>query len=288
MIFQSPGAFLINFGFLQIRWYGVLIALGFVLAAIMVNRRAREWRLDLEQITNLCLISFIGGIIGGRLYFVALNWSSFWTQPQEIFAMWHGGMSIHGGIIGGFLTAAVYCCYAKLPALRCFDLGGCAIPLAQAVGRWGNFFNSEAFGKPVPNDFPLKLFIPRESKPYQYYSHDYFHPTFLYESIWNILIFLFLYYVAAKRLYKYPGLTFLLYIDLYSLGRLMIEPLRVDSIMAGDTPVPIIASVTGIVLSSVAFLALLFYYKKKGITVPIPVETPVPKEDETTNKEPSE
>jgi phosphatidylglycerol:prolipoprotein diacylglycerol transferase len=270
MHFQSPGPFFINIGFVTIRWYGVLIALGFVCAAIMAHHLAKRWRLDAEQITNMCLISFIGGIIGGRLYFVALNWSSFWAQPSEIIAMWHGGMSIHGGIIGGFLTGGLYCHFTKLPVLRCMDLGGCALPLAQAIGRWGNFFNSEAFGRPVPDDFPLKLFIPRESRGYQYFNHEYFHPTFLYESIWNLLVFLFLYYVASKKLYKYPGLLFLLYIDLYSLGRLIIEPMRVDSIMAGSTPVPIIASAAGLVGSSVLFLALLAYYKRKGIEVGLP------------------
>jgi len=272
MIFQSPGAFFINLSFLQIRWYGIMIAFGFVLAAIMAHRLAKRWRIDTEQVTNLCLISFIGGIIGGRLYFVALNWSAFFVQPWEILAMWHGGMSIHGGIIGGFLTAAIYSRFTKLKILRSLDLGGCVTPLAQAVGRWGNFFNSEAYGKPVPDDFPLKLFIPRENRGYEYFNHEYFHPTFLYESIWNLLIFLFLYNVASKKLYKYPGLTFLLYLDLYSLGRLLIEPLRVDSIMAGSIPVPIIASAASLVGSSILFLALLLYYKKKGITVDIPPE----------------
>lgn len=264
MIFQSPGPFFIKLGFISIRWYGILIALGFVAAAFMIHRLAKKWGMDTEKVINLALISFMGGVLGGRLYFVALNWSSFWQQPWEILAMWHGGMSIHGGIIGGFATAAIYSYFSKLPIVRSFDLGACVTPLAQSIGRWGNFFNSEAYGRPVPDDFPVKLFIPREYRDIQYFNHDYFHPTFLYESIWNLAVFLFLYFFAAKRLNKFRGLLFLLYIDLYSLGRLMIEPIRVDSIMAGSVPVPIIASVAGLVGSSVLALALIWFYRTKG------------------------
>lgn len=245
-----------------IRWYGAIIALGFVVATYFIVQKAKKWHIDPEEVTNLALISFVGGIIGGRLYFVMLNWSTFWTQPMEILAMWHGGMSIHGGIIGGFLTGAIYSRYAKLPILRCLDMGACVIPIAQAIGRWGNFFNSEAFGRPVPDSFPLKLYVSREYVPAEYFTHQYFHPTFLYESIWNLLTFAFLYYYASKKLYRTPGLCFLLYLNLYSLGRLMIEPIRVDSIMAGALPVPIIASAATMVLASGLALAMLWYYKK--------------------------
>ena len=261
-----------------IRWYGLLIALGFVVASYFLIQKAKQWQLNLEEITNLALIGFLGGIIGGRLYFVMLNWSAFWAQPGEIIAMWHGGMSIHGGIIGGFLTTILYCRYAKLPVLRCLDLGACCIPMAQAIGRWGNFFNSEAFGRPVPDDFPIKLLVPRENIPTEYFTHQYFHPTFLYECVWNLLTFAFLYYFASKKLYRYPGLVFLLYLDLYSLGRLMIEPLRVDSIMAGALPVPIIASAATMVVASIAFLAAVFYYKKNPskMSPAAPPEEPLP------------
>ncbi|MDZ4833053.1 MAG: prolipoprotein diacylglyceryl transferase [Candidatus Melainabacteria bacterium] len=257
-----------------IRWYGAIIALGFVVASYFVIQKAKRWQLDVEEVTNLALIGFLGGIIGGRLYFVMLNWSSFWAQPSEIIAMWHGGMSIHGGIIGGFLTTVLYCRYAKLPVLRCLDLGACGLPIAQAIGRWGNFFNSEAFGRPVPDDFPLKLRI-TENVPPEYFTHQFFHPTFLYECAWNLSIFAFLYYFASKKLYRYPGLAFLLYLDLYSLGRLMIEPLRVDSIMAGALPVPIIASAATMVISSALALGLIWYYKKNPAKMSPPL-APLP------------
>ena len=265
MIFQSPGAIVVKLGALTIRWYGVLIALGFLLATAMAHKLAARWGLDHEKVTNGALISFLGGIVGGRLYFVALGWQYFVAHPWEIFATWNGGMSIHGGIIGGFLTGAIYCYFAKLPILRCMDLGGVVTPLAQAVGRWGNFFNSEAFGRPVSDDFPLKLFIPRDCRPMVYANHEYFHPTFLYESIWDLVLFLFLYFSASKKLVKYPGLTFLAYLSIYSIGRLLIEPLRVDSIMAGTWAVPIVASAVSLALSIIFSGVLLWYYKKNPV-----------------------
>ena len=264
MTFQSPGAILFTIGPLTIRWYGLLIALGFLVATSVVMKLSKRWNLDQEKIINAALIGFVSGVLGGRLYFVALSWPYFISHPAEILATWKGGLSIHGGIIGGFLATAIYCYYAKLPVLRCLDMGGCATVLAQAVGRWGNFFNSEAFGRPVGEDFPLKLFIPLENRPLPYFHHSYFHPTFLYESLWNVLTFLFLYYVVLPRMEKYPGATFCIYVALYNVGRLLIEPIRVDSIMAMGVPVPIVASAAGLALSLIAAMALISYHKRKA------------------------
>jgi phosphatidylglycerol:prolipoprotein diacylglycerol transferase len=204
---------------------------------------------------------------------VALSWPYFLHRPSEILAIWNGGMSIHGGIIGGFLTAAIYSYYARLPALRIIDIGACVTPLAQAVGRWGNFFNSEAFGKPVPDDFPVKLLIDQDARPIQYFNHQYFHPTFLYEGIWNLFVFFFLYYVASKKLSSYPGTLFLLYLALYSIGRLLIEPIRTDSIMAGTIPVPIIASGVTLVGACLLFAGLLWRYKRASGKEPEKADT---------------
>jgi len=269
---------------ITVRWYGVMIALGFVAATYMAIRLAKRWELDEEQIVNGALISFMGGVLGARLYFVAISWDYFSHHPAEILATWLGGMSIHGGIIGGFLVAAIYCRYAKLPVLRCFDLGGTVIPLAQAIGRWGNFFNSEAFGKPVGNDFPLKLFIPKESRPYFPLSnYEYFHPTFLYECLWNLMIFCLLYFFISKKLAKYPGSTFAAYIALYSIGRLLIEPIRVDSIMAGSTPIPIIASAVSLVASVACLIGLRSFYKRKAQPQEAGKETASAEQDQTGN-----
>lgn len=262
-MFQSPGAVFFKLGPITIRWYGVMIALGFLLAAFVASRLARRWNMSSERIINLALVIFIGGIIGARLYFVILSWSYFSHHLSEIIATWHGGLSIHGGIIGGILVGAIYCNRARLPFLRCADLFACVVPLAQSIGRWGNFFNSEAFGKPVADSFPLKLYIPLENRPLSYYNYNYFHPTFLYESAWDFCLFLILYFVAAEKLKRYPGIVFFLYLAGYSVGRLLIEPLRVDSIVLLNLPAPSVVSAITLALSIVIAMLLLWRYRSE-------------------------
>lgn len=257
LILQSPGAVLCKLGAVTIRWYGLMIALGFVAASFFASRLARLKGLDGEKITNLTLVCFIAGIIGARLYFVALNWESYLSRPLEIFATWLGGLSIHGGIIGGFIAGYVYTGIQKMPRREVADICGAVIPLGQAIGRWGNFFNSEAFGQPVSDGFPLAVFIPQASRPQAFSDESLFHATFLYESIWDMGIFILIYFYLIKRLEKFPGLCFLAYLALYSLGRLMIEPLRTDSIMAGEIPVPVIASAFIFALSIVLIPVLV-------------------------------
>jgi phosphatidylglycerol:prolipoprotein diacylglycerol transferase len=261
VILQSPGAVLKKLGPITVRWYGVMIALGFVCASFFAARLARRQNIDPEKITNLTLLCFIAGIIGSRLYFVALNWTSYINRPGDILATWQGGMSIHGGIIGGFIAFYLYCSFYKLPKRIVVDICATVLPLGQAVGRWGNFFNSEAFGTPVPTDFPIAVFIPPESRPARFPDASLFHATFLYESIWDFGIFALLYFFLTKKLTKYPGVCSLIYLALYNIGRLMIEPMRTDSIMAGQIPVPIIAS-AGMVVLAIALIPFLL--KKDG------------------------
>ena len=207
------------------------------------------------------LLAFIAGILGGRLYYVALKWDEFAINPQDILATWKGGMSIHGGIIGGFIAGVLYAHYARLPKRQVADIVASVLPLGQAIGRWGNFFNSEAFGGPVPEGFPLAVFIPAEARPPVYASNELFHATFLYESVWDFGIFALLYFYLSKRLQRVPGVCFLVYLALYNIGRLMIEPLRSDSIMAGQIPVPIIASAVQLLLAVVLVPVLVHYAK---------------------------
>lgn len=248
LVLKSPGAILLKLGSVTVRWYGIMIACGFLAAAHFAGRLATRWGLDAEKMVNLSLTSFLGGVLGARLYFVALNLPSYLERPQDILATWLGGMSIHGGIIGGLLTGIIAAKKMQLQNIRRYaDVFGVVVPLGQAVGRWGNFFNSEAFGLPVLPGFPVALYIPADMRPEKYASSEYFHAAFLYESIWDLGIFLALYFWGADRLKKYPGVCFLVYIALYSIGRLLIEPIRTDSIMAGAMPVPIAASAATLV-----------------------------------------
>lgn len=228
-----------------------MIALGFVCASYFATRLAKRQCIDAEKLTNLTLFCFIAGIIGSRLYFVALNWTSYINRPAEILATWQGGMSIHGGIIGGFIAFYLYCHHYKMPKRQIADICAAVLPLGQAIGRWGNFFNSEAYGIPISDNFPIAVFIPAESRPARFPNASLFHATFLYESALDLAIFILIYFYLSKKLAKVPGLCSLTYIALYSLVRLMIEPLRTDSIMAGEIPVPIIASAAFLILSIV-------------------------------------
>jgi len=234
-----------------------MIALGFLSATYFAAKLGKRWQLDSEKLVNAALVGFIGGVIGARLYFVALSWDTFAAHPEDIFATWKGGLSIHGGIIGGVLAGLLYLRMTKMPVLTCLDIGGVVLPLGQAIGRWGNFFNSEAFGKPVPPEFPLKLFIPLESRPMAYMNSDFFHPTFLYESLWDLSIFAVLYLLLADKLRPYPGVCFLIYLASYSFGRTLIEMLRVDSIMLFGYPAPILVSIVCFVASLIG-IAILF------------------------------
>ncbi|MBZ0188843.1 MAG: prolipoprotein diacylglyceryl transferase [Candidatus Obscuribacterales bacterium] len=264
---------MLQLGPFALRWYGLLIALGFIAAAIVASRLAERWNLSTDKVINSAFVGFIGGILGARLYFVALSWRYFSSHPMEILATWNGGLSIHGGIIFGVLSGLIYARRVGLPILKTMDLTGCAFPIAQAIGRWGNFFNSEAFGLPVDDSFALKLFIPPDCRPAKYITSEYFHPTFLYESVWNLLLFFFLYFYASKKLKHYPAMTFMLYIGLYSVGRLLIEPLRVDSIMADQIPVPIIASALMLLGSIIAGLVLFRFHKQKPPDEQVPLES---------------
>ena len=258
---KSPGAIFFLICGLTVRWYGIMIAAGFLCAAYFAGRLARRWGLNADAMVNLGLVAFLGGVLGARLYFVALNLDSYLQRPQDILATWLGGMSIHGGIIGGLLCGIVYAQTIKLGQLRRYaDIFGVVLPLGQAIGRWGNFFNSEAFGAPVPDGFPVALSIPASARPSQFATVEFFHPAFLYESLFDLAIFLLLYFWGAARLQRYPGVCFLVYVALYSLGRLLIEPLRTDSIMAGQIAVPIIASA----ISLVGALALIPFFVGKA------------------------
>ncbi|MCC7527361.1 MAG: prolipoprotein diacylglyceryl transferase [Candidatus Melainabacteria bacterium] len=241
MEFQSPGQYL-SVGCLSIHGYTACTALGAFFACSAAVLKLKRWGYAYEQTILFTIICFIGGLIGARLYYVLLCWQSYVLNPAEIFASWGKGRSIHGGLIGGFIAGAIYWRRMKFPILVGCDAVGSIMPLGQAIGRWGNFFNSEAFGLPVDASFPLRLFIPAEHRPYQYMNHGFFHATFLYESLWDLAMFFFLYFFAAEKLRRYPGACALLYIALYSIARLVIELLRTDSVMCFGLPSATIAS----------------------------------------------
>jgi phosphatidylglycerol---prolipoprotein diacylglyceryl transferase len=198
-----------------------------------------------------------------RLYYVLFEWQRYSQNPSKIFAIWEGGIAIHGAIIGGVIAGLIFARINKIYFWQLVDLIAPALILGQAIGRWGNFFNSEAFG--APTGLPWKLYISPEFRPLDYKQFDYFHPTFLYESIWNLMVFALLIYLFFWGLRHRDRLKLgtlgCVYLAAYSSGRVWIEALRTDSLMLGFLKVAQIISLSAIVLGLYG-LFWLYYLKR--------------------------
>jgi len=253
-MFASPGAIVFQFGPLAVRWYGLLIATGVMLGTSLAHREAIRRGQDPDRLLNLIIVTVLSALGGARLYYVLFNWDYYGAQPQKIFAIWEGGLAIHGGLIAGALATLIYCRVTGLSVLLTMDILAPGVAIGQAIGRWGNFFNQEAFG--VPTDLPWKLYIDPYHRPPDLKSFDYFHPTFLYESLWNLLVFCVLWFGLRRRLEGRPGALVLCYLGLYSLGRFFVEGLRIDSLMLGSLRAAQVMSLL-LVAASAAGLALV-------------------------------
>ncbi len=249
---RSPGPELFQLGPFSLRWYGLLIAISVLVGLNLSGELASQKGLKKSLINDLLPILVLASVIGARTYYVAFEWrnytgKNFWSSinllnlnipiPSAL-EIWGGGIAIHGALIMGTLSIIFFCRWRKEPFWDVIDVLVPSVALGQAIGRWGNFFNNEAFG--IPTDLPWKLFVPFQFRPEIFSMQDYFHPTFLYESIWNILVFsilIFLFQKAQKREFTLPpGSLSCLYLITYSLGRLFIEALRTDPLCLGGVP----------------------------------------------------
>lgn len=227
-----------------IRFYGVIIAFGFILAVLFGGRMAYKWKMDLNKMLDVLLYGTIAGIIGARLYYVAFEWDSYKNDLLSIFRIWEGGLAIYGGIIGGIVAAYFVCKKNGLNFLKLLDLFGMSVLIGQGIGRWGNFTNQEAFG--VNTELPWGMWSEKVSN---YINLNYatlsangidmeaskpVHPTFLYESVWCLLGFLIL-YIVCKRFRKFDGQLILGYGVIYGLERAVVEGLRTDSLYIANT-----------------------------------------------------
>lgn len=255
---MNPIAFSIN-GF-EIRWYGIIIAVGVAVALILANLNCKNKKYNFDDILDTFLISFPFAIIGARAYYVAFEFNNYKDNIMDIFNIRQGGLAIHGGLIFGLTAAYIYTRYKQLDFFEMADITAPSIILAQAIGRWGNFFNGEAHGGPVTEDFISKF--PQFIQKGMYIDGIYYHPTFLYESIWNLMVCLILVYILRREHKK--GSVVFAYIGLYSLGRLFIEGLRTDSLMFGNIRVAQLISITGILIS-LAFFIFIKIKNRKNI-----------------------
>ena len=225
---------LLKLGPFQIRWYGVLIVIGILLAYTIAKRRAVREGVKEEDLLGALFWGVIVGIVCARLYYVVFNWGYYSRNPDEIFKIWHGGLAIHGAVLGAIFSTFLYTRLKKnvsFSFLQGLDLFTSVLPLAQALGRWGNFFNYEAYG--APTNLPWKMFVPPEHRMMGYEKFSYFHPTFLYESLWDLFVF-WLVFTYTRRYRRKFGETTALYFIFYSLGRYFIEGLRLDSLYMGN------------------------------------------------------
>lgn len=234
---------------IDIMWYGILICIGILLATFITYKRAPRHGIKSDKVLDYILICVPLGIIGARLYYVIFNWDYYAGDIFRIINIRAGGLAIHGGLIFGLGAAVILCLIWKIRPFNLLDLAIPSIALAQSIGRWGNYFNSEAHGGPT--DLPWAVMI--DGVPC--------HPTFLYESIWCMLLFFILIYIDNHR--KFEGQVFLLYGILYSAERFFVEALRTDSLMIGPFKQAQLLSLSIIILFTLIYLVL----NKKALTL---------------------
>ena len=278
--FTSPGPILFEVGPFTVRWYGLLIATAVLIGVILSQYLAKRRNINPDLLSDLVIWLVIAAIPSARLYYVLFQWQEYAGNPGDIIAIWRGGIAIHGAIIGGLIAAVIFTKLKKVSFWQMTDLVAPSLILGQAIGRWGNFFNSEAFG--APTDLPWKLYIPPANRPPALASFDHFHPTFLYESLWNVMVFallitLFFKGFPGKRKLK-TGTIFLVYLVAYSLGRLWIEGLRTDSLMLGPLRVAQIISLVEILLGVLGLVWL--YYLNRPLPDVVSTSTPINEDKE--------
>ncbi|GGB00192.1 prolipoprotein diacylglyceryl transferase [Macrococcus hajekii] len=247
----DPIAF--HLGSWPVRWYGIIIAAGILLGFLVANREAKKHGMDEEDLIDLIVWPIIIGIICARLYYVGFEWSYYKEHLAEIPMIMNGGIAIHGGLIGALTTGYFLIRRKGRSFFHVADIVAPSIILAQSIGRWGNFMNQEAHGGPVTRSFLENLMLPDWIINHMKIDGNYYHPTFLYESLWSLLGFIIL---ILLRKHLKIGQTFLLYTIWYSIGRFFVEGLRTDSLML--TEHLRIAQVISIVIITISLIVWIY------------------------------
>lgn len=261
-MFRSPGEIAFNIFGMPVYFYGIILALSIfvgVYTAYLLYGKFYEKKAA-ERIIDFSPLIILIGILGARFYYCGVNYSYYFKHPLEIFYIRQGGLSIHGMIIAGIISLFVFSKIYKMSFLKLSDVFLCATALAQSIGRWGNFFNSEAFG--LPCNLPWKLYIPLSHRPLEFINFEYFHPAFLYESILDLVIF-FILLSLFRPLSKYPGLIACIYLILYSIVRICVESIRIDSVL-NISGVPVAQIVSIILLVTACFMIAFILLRKKS------------------------
>lgn len=240
---------------IEIRWYSILILVGIILAVGMLIKEGKRFNIPKDFLFNMAFWVIIFGIIGARLYYCIFNFNLYKDNLIDILKIWEGGLAIHGGIIAGFITLLVYTKKYNVNTLKITDMTVVPLLLAQAIGRWGNFFNSEAHGAATTYYHLKELHIPEKIIEGMKIGNVYYHPTFYYESIYCLIGFIILLFIRRYRYLKRGQLTSI-YLMYYSVGRFFIESLRTDSLMLGAFKVAQLLSVALFIVGLVSFMIL--------------------------------
>jgi len=233
---------LFELGPVQIRYYGLMYAIAILCALPLIQREIRRKLIPMteDQTMNFVMLCILGGIVGARLYYVIFNWDAYRDNLWEIVKVWHGGLAIHGGVIGGTLVGWALVTHHGVPFWRMADVVAPTLILGQTFGRFGNFMNGDAHG--VPTEMPWGIVFPPESIAGREFPNTPIHPVMLYEMALNFCIFLLL-WMIRKRPYKHDGFLACLYVGLYSIGRFVVSFFRADNLMFEQFSVPHVISI---------------------------------------------
>lgn len=224
----------ISIGPIKIHWYGIIIALAMLIGISLATKEAQKLGLEEDTMVDMALWAIPIGFIGARLYYVLFKWDYYIQNPSEIIAIWNGGIAIYGGLIAGGLAVYWFARRKKMTLTLLLDILAPSVLLAQSIGRWGNFINQEAHGGPVTRQFLENLYLPEFIINQMNINGTYYHPTFLYESLWSLVGFALLLLLRNKNQFLRQGEVALSYVIWYSAGRLFIEGMRTDSLWIGD------------------------------------------------------
>ena len=242
-------------GNFKIYWYSICILLAVIVGGYVAIKEAKKYRIPEEFMINLFFYMIPFAYIGARLYYVAFNWEYYSNHTNEIIQIWKGGLAIHGGLIVGLIWLIIYSKKYKIKTLRLTDIVCVGLILAQAIGRWGNFFNQEAHGSEVTLEFLKSLHLPQFIIDCMHIDGAYFHPTFLYESLACLIGFIIL-LIFRRRRYTKIGQTTSLYLILYGVIRFFIEGLRTDSLMLGNFKMAQIVSILMVIIGIIMYIVL--------------------------------
>ena len=250
---------MLNLGIFQIKWYSFFIFLAMLTACLIIFKESKKKNVPDNYLTNLIFYGLIIGILGARLYYVIFNLDYYLNNPSQIFAIWNGGLAIHGGLISALIFLIIYSRKNKINILQMLDIIVLGVIIAQAIGRWGNFFNQEAYGNIISLQALKNMHLPKFIIDGMYISGSYREPTFLYESICSLIGFILLLILRATKKLKTGQLT-AIYLIWYGIVRFGIETLRSDSLMLGQIKVAQLVSLL-FVISGIALF--IYSYKKK-------------------------